>query len=313
MHNLILRLKFKLYNIIVNIKKCIISDRQFNIHLYEKAKGQKPNIENPKNFSEKLIYLKLHYRNPLITLCTDKYYVNEYLKACGCEQICKKIYGVYDDVNDILLDDLPDEFFIKCNHMSGCNYIIKKESTNINHILKLLKINLKHNWYYNLREWNYKNIRPRIICEECLKDKSGNLPIDYKFYCFSGKPKYFMVSYGEYSHNVINYKFDMEFNSIDLMFKKESLIEADEINIPDNINEMINYVNKLCKPFPHVRVDLYNIDGRIVFGELTFYSNAGVVNVESYEMDNIIGSWIDLEKYKKDMINEKKFKKQLAK
>lgn len=124
---------------------------------------------------------------------------------------------------------------------------------------------------------------------------------DYKFYCFDVEPKYLMVSFGEFSNNVKNIKLDMEWNSIDSNFKKEPALEVKNIRKPENFERMIEVAKILSKGFPHVRVDLYNIEGRIVFGEMTFFSNGGFVNVYSEEMDRKIGSWIDLEKYHDDI------------
>lgn len=295
-----IRLRIKLT--IVFLKRLIISDKHYVYKSYKKKKGKKLNLIMPKTFSEKLLYLKLYYRNPLQTLCADKYYVAEYIKCCGFDYILKDIYGVYNKADDIDFEKLPDRFFLRCNHWSGFNYLVNKNEINQSHTKKMFSILLKHTYYDSGREWPYKNIVPKVICEEILENKDKSPLVDYKFYCFSGKPKYFMVSLGEYEHKVRNHKFDMNLNSIDHYFKKEADIKDSEIVLPDNINEMITIVEKLCKPFPHVRVDLYNIDGRIVFGELTFFSSGGIVNIFSSEYDKRIGDWITLDKYKRDMI-----------
>jgi hypothetical protein len=294
------RLRIKILS--VKLKKLLISDYKQAERSYERKKGVKPDLKNPKTYSEKLLYLKLHYRNPLQTLCADKYYVAEYVRACGYEYILKKNYAVYNDARDIDFKLLPDKFFMRCNHLSGFNYLVDKNTIDQTHTKKLFSILLKENYYAGGREWPYKNIKPRVICEEILANKDGTPLVDYKFYCFSGEPKYFMVSLGEYEHEVKNHKFDMQFNSIDKFFKKKPAIDASDIKLPDNIDEMVAIVKKLCKPFPHVRVDLYNIDGRIVFGELTFFSSGGIVNVDSSEYDAKIASWIDLNRYKNDMV-----------
>lgn len=297
-------IKYQLGYILTDLKFRIKTDQEFNKEFFKKKKGYVYNETDVTTFSEKLIYLKEHYRNAILTLCSDKYYVKEYLKLCGCEEISKRVYGVYKRVEDINFNELPDEFFIHCNHMSGCNFKFSKhmDEKKKKYILDLLKINLKHNWYHNYREWNYKNIEPLIVCEECLKNIDGTAPIDYKFYCFSGEPKYWMVSKGEYDHNVRNHKLDMQCQSIDHYFKKKATLPLEEVQIPENFKEMVNYVKKLCKPFPHVRVDLYNVDGRIVFGELTFFSDSGAVNMISREYEEEIGSWISLKKYERDFI-----------
>ena len=290
------------YQIIrVKIKRLLLDDERICLRANKKYKDREPDIKNPKTFTDKLLYLKLHYRNPLLTLCSDKYYAGEYVKACGYESILRTIYGIYNDANQIDFEKLPERFFMRCNHMSGCNYLIKKDEINIEHTKKYFNSLLKFNYSDVACEWSYKNIKPKIIIEEVLENSDKSPLVDYKFYCFSGVPKYFMISVGEFSHEVRNHKFDMQKKSIDSLFKKESSLPSDEVKMPDNIDEMIKIAERLCKPFPHVRVDLYNIDGKIVFGELTFYSNSGSVNVYSESFDAEIGSWIDLNRYKNDM------------
>ncbi len=292
---------------IANIYREIIfllcSDEKYLIRKHYRINGKAPNLTNPETFTEKLLYLMLHYRNPLETLCADKFFAQEYVKACGLDEILRPIIATYNSIDDLEFDNLPDEFFLKCNHLSGNNMIINKsENPDYRFIKKFFKQALKINYYYSGREYCYKNIRPILIAEECLKDKEGNLPKDYKFYCFNGEPKYFMVSEGEFEHEVRNHKFDMEKKSIDYLFKKKSSLPLDEVVLPENIDDMIGIVKKLCKPFPHVRVDLYNLDGKIYFGELTFHSNGGFVSIYNQQYDKEVGSWIDLEKYKDAMI-----------
>lgn len=295
------RLEMYRYKGLLNYKRT--NDLKYNIKLFEEAKGYEPNLSQPKTFSEKLLYLKLHYRNPLETLCSDKYHVSEYVKACGYEDILKKIYFVTRDACIIPYETLPDRFFLRCNHMSGFNYALAKDEIKAPVAVgKFFNTLMKINWYHHGREWNYKNIDSLVLCEEYLCNPDDSPLVDYKFYCFSGEPKYIMVSLGEYEHNVRNHKFDMRGNSIDYHFKKKPTLDERDAPIPDNLDKMIEIVKELCKPFPHVRVDLYSIDGRIIFGELTFYSNGGVVNLVDKDYEEEIGSWIDLEKYRTDMI-----------
>lgn len=285
------------------VKTYLISDYRYNKRLFEKRKNSNMDLINPKTYSEKLLYLKMYYRNPLQTLCADKYYVSEYVKACGYEHILKKVFAVYDKATDFDYDMMPERFFLRCNHWSGFNYVVDKgDAIDIEHTKRMFSILLKHSYYEWGREWPYKNIQPRLICEEFLENPDESPLIDYKFYCFSGEPRYFMVSLGEYEHEVKNHKFNMDLQSIDYLFKEETNLDEHEIRLPNNIGEMIEIVKKLCKPFPHVRVDLYNIEGRIIFGELTFFSSGGIVNVVSEEYDREIASWINLDKYKDDMI-----------
>lgn len=291
-----------LKNIFFNVEYLFISDKTFNTKRYKEIFGRNPDFANPITFAEKLLYLKMNYHNLLANVCADKYTVMEYVRQCGYPEILKACYQVCDKPEDIDLSKLPDKFFIQCSHTQGYNYIVEKNDLKqMNKIKKIYKQLLKRKHFKVLRENCYKYITPKIICSEYLKDKNSSTLTDYKFYCFSGKAKYFMVSYGEYEHDVKNHKFDMEWNSIDHFFKEKPAVEESQIKKPLNFDKMIQIVEKLSAPFPHVRVDLYNIDGRIIFGEMTFFSAGGFVKVYSDEMNRKIGSWIDLGKYQSDM------------
>ena len=272
--------------------------KEFHSHF-----GRDMDLLNPTNLVEKFYWIEKNEDLSLMTLCADKYYAQEYIKALGLDYILKPILGVYKSADEIDFDKLPDEFFIKCNHVSGNNKVIrKKENPDYKHIRDFYNEVLKLDYYTDLREYQYHNIRPLILCEKCLRDSRGNMPVDYKFYCFGGEPKYWMVSCGEFDHQVRNHKFDMNCKSVDHHFKRTpSLSEKDAI-IPENIQEMFDIVRKLCKPFPHVRVDLYDVEGHVYFGELTFTTNGGVINVADPDYDKEIGSWINLDDYKVDMI-----------
>ena len=307
--NKALHIRFK--NIQIDLMYALQSDLRFNRNEFKKRFGWYPNLDEPKTFVEKLLYLKEHYRNPLQNLCSDKFTVMQYVEMCGYPDILKDIYQVCSDPDEIDLSKMPDKFFMQCSHTQGYNYVVNKtDAMKIEQIKKEYRQLLKRKHYKVLRENNYKNITPRIICGEFLQEPGKEELTDYKFYCFDGEPKYFMVSYGEFNHQLKNHKFDMSWNSIDLDFKKQSMVEATDVEKPKNFDCMVEIVKKLCKPFPHVRVDLYNLAGRIVFGEMTFYSAGGFLNgrgqlgeeVGSEEMNAKIGSWIDLNKHKQYMV-----------
>ena len=293
--------KFYLQILQKRIEHFFVDDLTYAKRVYRKKQGGVLNLDNPKFFSEKLQYLKLYYRNPLMRLCSDKLYAREYVKACGYENILKKIYAVYNDVSEINEKDLPPDYFIRWNHMSGGNFKIKGGNLP-SETRKLLSVFKKINWYYQGREWQYDQIQPKLICEEVLQNKDGCSPADYKIYCFGGVVKYYMVSFGEYEHEHINHKFKPDGTSIDKLFKDKETIAATDVPIPENMQDMIRIAEHLSKPFPHVRVDFYNIDGRIIFGELTFLSNGGFVNIGNKQFDEEIGSWIHLEDYKQDIV-----------
>lgn len=282
----------------MHLKYMLYSDKTYNEKIYQSEFGRKIDWSSLQTFSDKLLFLKMHYSNLLENTCVDKFTVNNYVRQCGFQSIIKEIYQVCESPEQINLEILPEKFFIQCSHTQSFNYVVEKKDINrINEIKGIYKQLLKRRQYEGFRENNYKFIMPRIICSEYLEEPGRDSLTDYKIYCFGGKAKYFMVSYGELSHKVKNHKFDLHWNSIDHMFKEKPAINPNEIPHPENFEKMIDIAEKLSAPFPHVRVDLYNISGRIVFGEMTFYSNGGFVHVASEEMDKEIGSWIDLEKY----------------
>lgn len=289
---------------IMIIISALIGDKNINKIFYRiKLKKGSADLDNPKTFSEKLLYLKMYYDNPLLSTCVDKYYVNKYVEACGLSEILKKNYAVYLNVKDINLDELPDRCFIQMNHMSRFNYILNKnDKKQVRHVKRVFRVLMHYNHYWLLREKAYRNVTPRIICCEYLSEDNERGLTDYKFYCFDGEPKYFMISYGEFDHNSVNIKLDMDWHNIDNNFKKESELNLNDIEKPYNFDRMVEIARILSKGFPHVRVDLYNIKGKIYFGEMTFFSSGGFVNVYSDKMNKVIGEWINIDKYKNDLI-----------
>lgn len=290
-------IKMIIYNIFLDFKYIFIPDKIAICLQYKKNKHKRLNFENPQTFSEKLCYLKLYERNPLFTLCSDKYRINDYLNLLNLNNIQIPIIKVYKNPRQINFSELPEEFVIKMNHQSGYNFLINKNNCTKEQERKV-KITfqiLKHrNFYKVAREWSYKYIDPVVIVQKALKTSDGKPLVDYKFYCFNGYVKYFMVSIGELIHETRNHKYDRNLVSIDKYFKKHENLSESEITLPENINEMIEIADKLSKPFKHVRVDLYNVEGKIYFGEMTFYTNAGYPTIWNSEFDKEIGSWIDI-------------------
>lgn len=261
------------------------------------------NIKNPKTFDEKLWWLKLNNRDDLLTVCTDKYKVREYVTKCGFEEILVKLYGKYDSFEEINFERLPSKFIIKANHVSGGNYICRdKSKLDKKKLSRKYKKLLKRNYYLRSREWNYKNIKPCLIIEEVLNNNDDLPLLDYKFMCFKGEPKLLFIDIGvamdDGSHSRSYYRniYDMNFKQINMKESRESY-DYNLIDKPSNFEEMIRIASELSKPFSHSRVDLYNIDGRIYFGEITFYHGGGVNNIEPEEMAFEMGKWIDLSRF----------------
>lgn len=294
---LIIREKF------MKIVGFLFGDKMINSMLYKlKLKKGFPNFKNPQNFSEKLLFLKMYYNNPLMYTCVDKYNVRKYVELCGYKDILNEVYAVYSSVDEIDFNDLPETCFVQMNHMSRFNYILNKNDyKQLEHIKKIFKRLFKYNHYWILRERAYKYVNPKIICSKYLIEDGVDGLTDYKFYCFDGVPKYFMVSYGEFDHNTKNVKYDMDWNCIDDLFKKNPNLDPKTIKKPKNFDYMVEIATKLSHGFPHVRIDLYNISGKVIFGEMTFFSSGGFIKVHSDKMNKKIGSWIDLKKVEVDL------------
>lgn len=271
--------------------------------LYKKHTGETLNIDNPQTFREKIQWLKLNWRDPKLTLCADKYKVREYIKDLIGEKYLTPLIGVYDKVEDIDFNSLPDKFVIKVNWGSGQNIIVTdKSKLDIQSVKDKLKkwINPKSNHYFIGLEWCYKNVEPKIIIEEYLESLSKSA-LDYKFMCFNSKPHYCWVS-NKYLDTQERSFYDMQWNMQDIELVEAHKIKATQpIAKPDNLDEMIEIVNKLCQGFVHVRVDLYKLDdGTIKFGELTFMTSSGYSPWAPDGVDKMLGDLIDIEQIKKE-------------
>jgi hypothetical protein len=241
-------------------------------YIYRHNMGKFLNLKNPKDFNEKLQWLNLYWQNPLVVKCTDKYEVREYAAKSGCEKILNKIYGVYDKTSEINWEKLPKKFALKCTHGCGFNIIcddkdkLDKDQT-LEQLDKWLKIRIDK----YLGEIHYSKIKPRIICEQYLETEAGLVPIDYKVYCFNGKPELVMVC----TERITNLKFHF----VDLNWEKMNIgsetFNNDNIPIkPECFDEMIKYAEILSKPFPFVRIDFYNYNRKPILGEMTFTPGA---------------------------------------
>ena len=227
----------------------------------------------------------------------DKIEAKKYIQHRLGDDYVIPLVDTWDDPNEIDFLKLPPKYVLKCNHNSGRGMYIHRGSTIDEDQIRLnLKEALKYNYFYESREWAYKNIRPKIFCEQLIENTNADPLVDYKFYCYGGEPRYFMYSIGEASGHAKNHKFDVECRSIDERFKKKPTIPADEIELPHNIDKMIETVRSLCEGFPFIRVDLYNVDGHIYFGEFTFYSGGGFFKIcdEAYKQQ--LADYIDLRK-----------------
>jgi hypothetical protein len=272
----------------------IISDKMYLKIKYYLIIGNKLNLQNPKTFNEKLQWLKLYCREPEYTMMVDKYVVRKYIKESIGEEYLIPLLGVYDKYEDIDFDKLPNQFVIKPNHTSG-NVFICKDKSKIDY-QKLRKeinswLNRKYYWYH--REWPYKNVKPIIIFEKFLVDESGTELKDYKFMCFNGEVKCSFVCLNRNSSNGLNVDFyDMDWNP--MPFERHYPNSGTAIPRPRNYDKMVECAEILSKGIPFVRVDFYESNGKLYFGELTFYPGSGLEEFTPESYDYLLGSWLAL-------------------
>ncbi len=258
---------------------------------YRMKTGRKVNLENPERYTDKIQWYKLNYRTPLVTQCADKYAVREYVKSKGLDFLLNDLYAVYDNADDIDFSALPKQYAMKSNNSSGTNYFVTdNDSENHEELRKLAKGWIAHKAKSIAGEWCYENIEPRVIFEKLLpRDSNNDLP-DYKFFCFNGEPYclYTMIDYVDNHDNGKLSFYDLDFKR--MPYRRSDYVGIDrEIKKPENFDKMVEYARILSSDFPHVRVDFYNIDGKIVFGELTFHNSSGYTNFVPDEFDFIMG------------------------
>ncbi len=260
--------------------------------LYRSKLHRKLDLDNPRRFTDKLNWLKLHDRNPLYTKLVDKYEVKQYIKDKLGEQMVIPLYGVWNHFDEIDFDKLPHQFVLKCTHDSGRLCICKdKASFDKVKAKEKLEKSLKNNFFWWTREWAYKDVKPRIIAEKYMEDGSNDALTDYKFFCFNGEPKMMYISHDVSSDPRTDF-FDMEWNHLPFRVKDP---HADVLpEKPAKFDEMRNIARILSAGIPHVRVDLYVINNQIYFGEMTFYHNSGIFSVTPDDWDYKIGDWLTL-------------------
>ena len=277
-----------------------LSDKVYLKLIYEARIGKKLNFKNPISYNEKLQWLKLYDRNPEYINMVDKYEVKDYIIQKLGEKYVIPTLGVWDKFDDIDFDLLPNQFVLKCTHDSGGLVICKDKST-LDKVKAKEKIeqSIKTNYFWRGREWPYKNLKPRIIAEKYMVDESGYELKDYKFFCFNGEVKALFVAkdrqkVGEETKFDF---FDENFNH--LPFTNGHPNSEPPYFKPEGFEEMKVLAEKLSKDIPHVRVDFYNINGKIYFGELTFFHWSGLMPFEPNEWDYKFGEWLILSENKK--------------
>ncbi|EYE87682.1 glycosyl transferase [Fervidicella metallireducens AeB] len=290
----------------ISIRRCIsyiwhlpsiqffVPDKLYLRLQYKNFTGKKLDLNNPQTFNEKLQWLKLYDRNPLYTQLVDKYEVRKYIAETIGEEYLIPLIGVWDKFEDIDFSKLPNQFVLKPNHTSG-NIFICKDKSKIDYVELRKEVNmwLKRRYYWVHREWPYKNVKPRIICEKYMVDESSVELKDYKFMCFNGEVKCSFVCLNRYSSNGLNVDFyDMDWNP--MPFERHYASSGTVITKPKNFDKMVKFAEKLSKDMSFVRVDFYETNGQLYFGELTFYPGSGFEEFTPESYDYLLGSWIKL-------------------
>ncbi len=288
-----------MHSININLRRVLPNEVYFKT-AYKKTHGEEPDFKNPRTFDEKQLWLKMNYRNPLCTKCSDKYLVREYVKEKGLEHILNPIFGVYDSANSINWDELPDRFYIKANHMSACNVRCNDLSTfDKKSAEKILAKGMKHDYSLDSREWNYHDIDRKIIAEAIIENSDGSGLVDYRFLCSKGRCEYIFVDIdtaddsGNHRHDARRNVYDNDFNLLDITASRPNF-DPTLVLKPENFDEMLKYAQILSNPFPFCRVDFYNVDGKIIFGEITFFHAGGTCDITPKEWQYKIGESIDI-------------------
>lgn len=263
---------------------------------YEYFSGNKLDLNNPKDFTEKIAWYKVFYRPKSLNQLVDKFAVRAFVEEKIGSQFLNTFYGVFDDVNEIKFDELPEKFVIKATHTSGHNLIVRdKNKLNLDKTKKLLKKWLKINQYYRIgQEWAYKDVKPRIIIEKYLEQKNQKSLTDFKFYCFDGKAKFIDIHTDREDEHKQG-SFDLNFERLPFGVSRfKQIYESPEK--PVNLKEMIECAEVLSEKLPFVRVDFYAIDGKTIFGEMTFYPSDGRKKFYPEKYNRIIGDYFTLPK-----------------
>lgn len=252
------------------------------------------NWKNPKCFNEKLQWLKIYDRQNIYTSLVDKQEVKKYIADVIGKEYVIPTLGVWDNVENISFEKLPERFVLKCTHDSGGIVICKDKSIlDIDLAKKTLKKSLHRKFFYNSREWPYKNVKRRIIAEKYLESYDEDELKDYKLLCFNGQVKCLFVCSERHSKSGLKVTFfDMNWNR--MPFERHYPMSKLEIKKPEKIKEMIELAEKLAKDIPFVRVDFYEVSDKIYFGEMTFYPGGGWEKFYPEEWDEVLGSWIKL-------------------
>lgn len=272
-----------------------LSDQNYLKLRYFCIFNKKLNFENPKNFNEKLQYLKLNDRNLEYVKLVDKYEVKKIVASTIGEEYIIPTLGVWEKFDQIDFETLPDQFVLKCTHDSGGNVVCKDKSTfNKEKAKKKIEKCLARNFYYPTREWPYKNVHPRIIAEKYLENSETRSLDDYKVHNFNGEPKIILVCKDRYEKTGLTEDFySLNWEHLDIKRPGASFSKI-QIEKPEKLEEMLEISRRLSEGIPFLRTDFYIVDHRLYIGELTFFPASGFSKFHPQKWDVIFGEWLKL-------------------
>ena len=282
-----------------------ISDEEFIKKAYKANFGKKIDLNSPQTFSEKLQWLKLNDRKAIYSMMVDKCRVKKYVADIIGEQYIIPTIDEWESPDDIDFNALPEKFVLKCNHNSGTGMCICKDKSQIDieTVKQNLKTGLEQDYYIYNREWPYKDIKKMILAEQYMEDMSDTNSViegltDYKFYCFNGEPKFLYVAKANFQngikHDLLEH-YDLEWNLTPFQRTDHDRLPF-KVEKPKDFDLMIEFSKKLSKSIPFIRVDWYEINGHLYFGELTLYPGSGFVTFSPDCWNKELGSWIDISK-----------------
>lgn len=276
------------------IANALIPDAVYTRLKFRKNLHRWPDLKHPETFNEKLCWLKLHHRDPIMSTMVDKADAKKYVAGIIGDQYIIPTLGVWEHAEDIDFDSLPDKFVIKGTHDSGRVVVCQdKSSLDKEHVRLEMQRSLDRDFYAITREWPYKHVPHRVIAEKFIQQSDGGL-VDYKFFCFDGYVDSVMVCLDRHLGNPKFYFFDKEWNFLRLNKRGAEAPRDFTLPKPENIGRMFEIASTLSKGQPFVRVDLYNVDGQIYFGELTFFPDGGVDPNILPSTDKYWGELLDL-------------------
>jgi hypothetical protein len=270
----------------------VIPDRLF-VRLYHRLHiGRWPQVDSPVTFNEKLQWLKLNYRTSELPTLVDKWEVRSFVESRVGPDVLIPVHGVFESVDDIDFEALPQRFVLKPSHGSGWVIICRdKAQLDLDLSRRKLRRWMRRNYYYHAREWAYRTVKPRIVCEELLLDENGAIPRDFKLFCFGGEPRFIQVDSNRFSGHQRDF-YDPDWNLMPMEMLYPS--SGEELPRPGSLPEMLRAAASLSQGFPFCRVDFYAVRARIYFGELTFFPENGVGEFRPANYDTVFGDLLTL-------------------